>query len=387
MCKPSNKSDYLYLRLEFRLDTTTPDLLQEKIDAIHSVLTQALASKMNVNEAQTEMWVIDPLLTALDYGPLEIHRQGHDATTNKFPDYTLLPNGPHRWFLEVKALNVTLKDGEAAQAVNYANNQGAEWAVLTNGRQWFFYKAHLLKPLTEKRVFQIDDLFGDPQAVETLRLLSRASMTTDGLTEAWLKRQVNEIVRRELLTAHSAARKALRKAAASETSVAVTDAAVGDAISRLMTSLAAAPPSQEGNGILDADTPLRPLSYWALNTAQIIGRKPTRLQLGIASALPVKSWSAVAQSVVKFIGETHGLPPLPFTGSVTGKKYFINTANLQASGKPMITMVSVGVSGKTLYLDMNRSADNTVTCLAALLKAANAPADCVRIEVADKQDS
>ena len=387
MCKPSNKSDYLYLRLEFRLDTTTPDLLQEKIDAIHSVLTQALASEMNIGEAQTEMWVIDPLLTTLGYGPLEIHKQSHNATTNKFPDYTLLPNSSHQWFLEVKALNVALQDKEADQAVSYAANQGAEWAVLTNGRKWIFYKAHLPKPLPEKRVFQIDDLFGEPQAVEILRLLSRESMTNDGLTEAWLRRQVNEIVRRELLTAHSTARKALRKAAASETSAAVTDAAVGDAISRLMASLAAAPPTQQASAIPDADTPLRPLSYWSQNVAQVIGRKPVRLQLGSASALPVKSWSAVAQSVVKFVGETYDMPPLPFTGSVTGKKYFINTANLQASGKPMITMVSVGVSGKTLYLDMNRSADNTVTCLAALLKAANAPADCVRVEVADKQES
>ncbi len=386
MCKPSNKSDYLYLRLEFCLNTTVPDLLQEKIDAINLTLKQALSSGMKINEAQTELWIINPLLEALDYGALEIHKQGYDTTTSKFPDYTLLPNNPRRWFLEVKALNVTLQDKEADQAVSYAANQGAEWAVLTNGRKWIFYKAHLPKPLPEKRVFQIDDLFSDPLAADTLRLLSRASMTADGLTEAWLKRQVNEIVRRELLTAYSAARKALRKAAASETSAAVTDAAVGDAITRLMANHLA-PPPQEGSGTPNADTPLRPLSYWALNVAQVIGQKPTRLQLASASPLPVKSWSAVAQSVVKFIGETYGLPPLPFTGSVTGKKYFINTANLQASGKPMITMVSVGVSGKTLYLDMNRSADNTVTCLATLLKAANAPADCVRIEVADKQES
>ena len=362
------------------MDTTETDPLQEKIDSINLLLTKALSSGMKVNEAQTEMWIINPLLEALGYSLLEIHKQSHDANTNQFPDYTLLPHESCRWYLEVKGLDVPLQDKEAAQAVNYAANKGAEWAVLTNGRKWLFYKAHLPKPLPEKLVFQIQDLFTEPQSANILRLLSRISMTTNGLTEAWLTRLVNKIVERELATAYSAARKTLRKVAATETQAAVTDAAIGDALMRLMELGTGQQGEAETASAQDTDA-LRSLTYWNQNLPLVIGRKPTQLKLGDSVALPVKSWSVVAQNVVKFVGEKYGLPPLPFTGSAKGKKYFINTANIQATGRPMITMVSVGVSGKTIYLDMNRSADNTISCLAALLAAASIPLDAVRMEV------
>jgi predicted type IV restriction endonuclease len=363
------------------LDTTETDALQEKIDAIHLLLTKALSSGMKINEAQTEMWVINPLLEALGYNMLEIHKQSHDANTNQFPDYTLLPHESCRWFLEVKGLDVPLQDKEAAQAVNYAANKGADWAVLTNGRKWLFYKAHLPKPLPEKLVFQIQDLFGEPQAANTLQLLSRASVTANGLTEAWLTRQVNKIVERELKTAYSATRKTLRKVAATETQAAVTDAAISDALTRLMEELGAGQQGEAETASAQDTDALRSLTYWNQNLTLVIGRKPTQLKLGSDVSVSVKSWSVVAQSVVKFVGEKYGLPQLPFTGSLKGKKYFIHTTNIQATGKPMITMVSVGVSGKTIYLDMNRSADNTISCLAALLAAVNIPLDAVRIEV------
>ncbi len=117
--------------------------LNEKVASIQATLAEAKTAGWDLNEAQTELIIIDPILTTLGYAPLEIYKRGHDATTNKFPDYTLLPQHPRKWFLEVKRLDLPLLDGEAAQAVNYANNQGAEWAVLTNGRKWYVYQAHL----------------------------------------------------------------------------------------------------------------------------------------------------------------------------------------------------------------------------------------------------
>ena len=356
------------------MDTPEPDSLQEKINAIQALLSKAQASGMKVNEAQTEMWVINPLLDALGYSLLEIHKQSRDANTKQFPDYTLLPHESCRWFLEVKALDVPLGEKEAAQAVNYAANKGANWAVLTNGRRWLIYKAHLPKPLPEKLVFEIKDLFTQPDAADTLRLLSRASVLADGLSQAWLAGQIGPIVEKELTNAQSATRKALRKAVSAETQSAVSDAAIGQALARLM----------NGNGeppaAVSADD-LPSLAYWAQNVKIVTGRKPALLQLGDGPALPVKSWSVLAQSVVKFVGEKYGLPPLPFTGSETGKRYFLHTAAEQADGKPMITIASVSVSGKLLYLEMNRSANDTIPRLAALLHAVGAPLNSVRVSV------
>lgn len=348
-----------------------PGPLQEKIDSLRSLLSDAQASGMKVNEAQTELWIINPLLDALGYGPLEIHKQSHNAHTKQFPDYTLLPHEACRWFLEVKALDAPLGGTEAAQAVGYAVNKGAEWAVLTNGRRWLIYKAHLPKPLPEKLVFEVKDLFGEPDAADTLRLLSRASVMADGLAQAWLAGQIGPIVEKELAQPQSATRKALRKAVAAETQSAVTDSAIAGVLKRLMG--VSPTPVKEGD--------LPPLSYWAQNVDLVKGQKPAYLKLGEAEAVQVKSWSALAQSVVKFVGENYGLPLLPFTGTETGTKYFINGANAQVTGKPMTTMANVMVSGKTIYLEMNRSADDTILRLAALLQAAGTPLDAVKIKV------
>ncbi len=357
------------------MDTPETDPLQEKIKAIHALLSDAQTKGMKVNEAQTEMWIINPLLDALGYGLLEIHKQSHDANTNEFPDYTILPDEHCRWFLEVKGLNVSLGDKEAKQAVGYAVNKGAEWAVLTNGRRWLIYKAHLLKPLPEKLVFEVKDLFNKPNAADTLRLLSRASVMGGGLANAWLAGQIDPLVEKELLNPASATRKALRKAVSAETQAAVTDAAIGQALARLgVLSVEPTAAALPAGG-------LPPLGYWAQNAALVTGRKPALLKIGNYDAAPVKSWSALAQIVVKFIGEKYGLPAMPFTGSGTGKRYFLNTSAEHPGGKPMITIASISVSGKTIYLEMNRSANDTVLRLAALLQAVNAPLGSVEIEI------
>lgn len=348
-----------------------PGPLQEKIASLRLLLSDAQASGMKVNEAQTELWIINPLLDVLGYSPLEIHKQSHDAHTKQFPDYTILPHEACRWFLEVKGLDVPLGGTEAAQAVGYAVNKGAEWAVLTNGRRWLIYKAHLPKPLPEKLVFEIRDLFAEPDAADILRLLTRASVMADGLTQTWLAGQIGPIVEKELANPQSATRKALRKAVAAETQSAVTDAAITGVLKRLMG--VGAPLVKEGD--------LPPLSYWVQNVNLVIGQRPAHLKLGEAEAVQVGSWSVLARSVVKFVGENYGLPPLPFTGTKTGAKYFINDTNAQVTGKPMTTMASVMVSGKTVYLEMNRSADDTILRLAALLQAVGAPPDAVRIKV------
>ena len=193
----------------------------------------------------------------------------------------------------------------------------------------------------------------------------------DGLTQAWLAGQIGPIVEKELAQAQSATRKALRKAVSAETQAAVTDSAIADALKRLMGI--GPPPVKEGD--------LPPLSFWAQNVELVVGQKPVQLKFGSGPALPVKSWSVLAQSVVKFVGEAYGLPPLPFTGTKTGSKYFIHDADIQATGKPMTTLASVTVSGKTVYLEMNRSADDTILRLAALLQAAGAPLDTVKVQV------
>ena len=376
-------------------------LLRQKIVEISALLTQAAQNGRGINEADTEHIIIDPLLSALGYSPLEIKKRRHDGVTRTFPDYTLLDGSSHRWFLEAKELDLPLQDREATQAVGYAINQGAAWAILTNGRAWYFYLAHLQKPLNEKRVFQIDDIFADfDKSVALLRFLARASMMQDGLTQKYnaeqTQAQINALVRRELTTPGSVTRKALRKAAGIENGTPVSEAMIGDVLQSLLTgsvvttpAVPAAPPQNTAPPVLVA--PLVPTSppagVWRTlaelrrDLSLTTGRKPAHVRLGDADVKEIKSWSELAQCIVQFIGETCGLPSLPFALKGTGKKYFLNTQPLRADGQPMITKAQTTVSGQVVFIDTNRSASNTVSALVELLTATAAPLDAVVVEI------
>ncbi len=368
----------------------------EKVADIKNTLLEAKSAGTNLNEAMTEFIIIDPLLHALGYQPWEIHKRGHDAVAGTFPDYTLLPGSPHKWFLEVKRLDLALKDGEAAQAVSYAYNQGAQWAVLTNGRTWYIYNAHLPVPLAEKRVFQIDNLLDNPESLHLFLLMSRQSMSGDGLTQAWQADRLTAFLRRALSAPGSAARKYLRKIAGGEMGASISEAL----LSQALTAVFALPPTAEQTpappptsapdtepgteqDALDEFGPWYTLEQLAQNAALILGRKPARASFAGKKAVALKSWTQAAQETVLFVGASYGLPALPYVGTEHGKKYFLNTEPLRPDGKPMITSVGIEMSGKPIYLDTNRSAQDIARVLSALLKAVGAPTDAVKIALAE----
>lgn len=382
------------------MDTSTEEqALRERIAAVAETLAGAKAAGTNINEAMTEFMMIDPLLHALGYQPWEIHKRGHDAVAGSFPDYTLLPGTPQKWFLEVKRLDLTLRDGEASQAVSYAHNQGARWAVLTNGRVWYIYNAHLPVSLSEKRVFQVDNLFEDPHAVHTLALLSRSSMTTDGLNHAWQGRQVALLVRQQMETPGSAVRKLLRKLAAEETKDAVSDAFIGEALTALMSHAAESmpvpvsppavtpPDTDNADPVAKDDTGALTLAQLAQDLSLPTGRKPVAVVFAKGKVAPAKSWKAVAEQTVAVLGGSHGLPPLPYTGSESGGKYLLNTQPVRADGEKMYSYGSVHVADREIYIDTHRNAPDMVRSLRLLLEAIGAAPDAVRVILKDTADA
>lgn len=379
--------------------STEEQALRERIAAVAETLAGAKAAGTPINEAMTEFMMIDPLLQALGYQPWEIHKRGHDAVAGSFPDYTLLPGTPQKWFLEVKRLDMTLRDGEASQAVSYAHNQGAKWAALTNGRTWYIYNAHLPVSLSEKRVFQVDNLFEDPYAAQTLALLSRSSMMSGGLGRAWQGRQVALLVRQQMETPGSAVRKLLRKLAAEETKDAVSDALIGEALAGLMSRTAGnspAPVTSPAVTLPDAaaagpfaedDTNALTLTQLAQDLSLPTGRKPVAVVFAEGKVAPAKSWKAVAEQVVAVLGARHGLPPLPYTGSEGGTKYFLHTQPVRADGQRMYSYGSAPVGGKDVYIDTNRSGPDMVRSLRLLLEAIGAAEDAVKVILKDADDS
>ena len=143
------------------------------------------------NEANTKALLIEPLLAALgwdtaDLDQVEREYRVYDGTSL---DYALKINGDLRLFLEAKAVGKGLDDKAfISQTVNYANNEGVVWCVLTNGLAYRVYKTNEPVNMEEKLLFEIDLNEAEEGSVAevatSLELLSRDSLANDAL-EAW----------------------------------------------------------------------------------------------------------------------------------------------------------------------------------------------------------
>jgi predicted type IV restriction endonuclease len=86
--------------------------------------------------------------------------------------------------IEVKAIGVDLKEGHIKQAVDYAANQGIEWAALTNGTNWKVFHVIFGKPIDAELVLDLNLLDLAPKSsgdIDSLYLLTRESMVKSGL--------------------------------------------------------------------------------------------------------------------------------------------------------------------------------------------------------------
>ena len=64
---------------------------------------------------------------------------------------------PPALYVEAKGLNKNLEDKQfIAQTVNYANNDGVVWCVLTNGLTYRVYKTNEPVAMDQKLLFEVD---------------------------------------------------------------------------------------------------------------------------------------------------------------------------------------------------------------------------------------
>ena len=102
-----------------------------------------------------------------------------------FLDYALKLDGTPRVYVEAKGLNENLDDKKfIAQAVNYANNDGVLWCVLTNGWRVRVYKTNEPVAMDRKLLFEVD-LTDTPRPprdkAKQLRLISREAVEAGDL--------------------------------------------------------------------------------------------------------------------------------------------------------------------------------------------------------------
>ena len=92
-----------------------------------------------------------------------------------YADYVVQLNGVRHFLVEVKAYSLELSEKHLRQTVNYGANEGIEWALLTNGRSFDFYKILFNKPIESRKVFSIDltNVSNYKSAIEYLQYIHR----------------------------------------------------------------------------------------------------------------------------------------------------------------------------------------------------------------------
>lgn len=137
-----------------------------------------LKARSAMNEANTKAHVIEPLLLALGWDPLDIDSVVREVRVydGTFLDYALKLSGTPRIYVEAKGLGERLDDKKfIAQTINYANNEGVLWCVLTNGVRWSVYKTNEPVAMDRKLLLEIDLAEEGDSMSEKAKLLSLIS--------------------------------------------------------------------------------------------------------------------------------------------------------------------------------------------------------------------
>jgi hypothetical protein len=106
-----------------------------------------------------------------------------------YADYVIQTGGVRHFLVEVKALSFQLSDKHLRQTVNYGANEGIEWAMLTNGKQFDFYKILFNKPIESRKIFSVDlsDTTSVKTAVNHLQYLHKDAIVKKSLKFLWNK--------------------------------------------------------------------------------------------------------------------------------------------------------------------------------------------------------
>jgi len=116
-----------------------------------------LDSRLKVNEETTRAVFLNKYFEALGYSSPRDITYGETAVSGNFPDYVLKINGQPAIAVKAKALGSKLGDKEAGQITGYCGTLGVRWGLLTDGRYFKLYHAHILKATMDDRlVFELD---------------------------------------------------------------------------------------------------------------------------------------------------------------------------------------------------------------------------------------
>jgi hypothetical protein len=153
--------------------------------------TVADARKRDINESDTALIVADVLSNILGYKKLDEITTEY-AIRGSFADLAVRVGNDMRFLVEVKAVNIELKETHVTQVVNYAANLPADWVILTNTARWQIYKVNFNKPIDRTLVLDLDLCAASPRDDDVRELfgsLSKEVFTSSSMSQMFQAKQ------------------------------------------------------------------------------------------------------------------------------------------------------------------------------------------------------
>lgn len=146
-----------------------------------------------LDESGTRLMINSFLTDILGYEELSEVRTEY-AIKGTYADYVIQVDRKKHLVVEVKAIQIDLSEKHIRQAVGYAANEGIDWVLLTNGRQFELFRIIFGKPISHKRVFSFDlSIDSDlKKSAEFFILLTKKNLLKKELEQFWVHFQALE---------------------------------------------------------------------------------------------------------------------------------------------------------------------------------------------------
>lgn len=148
---------------------------------------------VELDESGTRLLINTFLTDVLGYKPIEEIKTEY-MIKGTYADYVIQIAKTRHFLVEVKALSYTLSEKHLRQTINYGANEGIEYALLTNGKNFEFYKIIFEKPINSRLIFTLDlsDQTKFKEAVEYLQHLHRDSVIKNTFKALWNKCEASD---------------------------------------------------------------------------------------------------------------------------------------------------------------------------------------------------
>lgn len=110
---------------------------------------------LNADESTARLMVNSFLNNVLGYTLIDEIKTEY-MIRGTYVDYVIQLNKKIQFVIEAKATSLDLNDRHLKQAVDYAANEGVEWAILTNGRYIELHRVIFEKPIRSQKIFSYD---------------------------------------------------------------------------------------------------------------------------------------------------------------------------------------------------------------------------------------